>query len=89
MSIPRSWSRSSTCRSDSGKRTYIITAKRMTSGEVLKYRNGFLIHGGYGVCLTSSSWIPLTLPEDRDLQPSPVAKQALSLYMDYAATQGR
>ena len=28
-SIPRSWRRSSTGRGDSGKRTYIITAKRM------------------------------------------------------------
>ena len=35
-SIPRSWRRSSTLRSDSGKRTYIITARRMISGEVLK-----------------------------------------------------
>ena len=25
------------------KRTYIITAKRMISGDVLKYRNGFFI----------------------------------------------
>ena len=36
MSIPRSWSKSSTCRNDSGKRTYIITARRITSGDVLK-----------------------------------------------------
>ena len=35
-SIPRSWRRSSTLRSDRGKRTYIITARRMISGEVLK-----------------------------------------------------
>ena len=34
-SIPRSWRRSSTLRSDSGNRTYIITARRMISGEVL------------------------------------------------------
>ena len=27
-----------------GKRIYIITARRITSGDVLKYRNGFLIH---------------------------------------------
>ena len=43
MSIPRSAKRSSTLRSDSGYRTYIITTKRMTSGELLKYRNGLLI----------------------------------------------
>jgi hypothetical protein len=43
MSIPRSAKRSSTFRSDSGYRTYIITTRRMTSGELLKYRNGLLI----------------------------------------------
>ena len=36
-------SRSSTCRSDSGNRTYIITVSRMISGELLKYRKGFCI----------------------------------------------
>jgi hypothetical protein len=30
-------------RSDSGYLTYIITTRRMTSGEVLKYRNGLLM----------------------------------------------
>ncbi len=34
----------------------------MISGKVLKYRNGFLIHGRYGVRLISSSRFPLTLP---------------------------
>ena len=43
MSIPRSAKRSSTFRSDSGYRTYIITTRRMTSGELLKYRNGLLM----------------------------------------------
>ena len=43
MSIPRSASKSSTLRSDRGYRTYIITTRRMTSGELLKYRNGLLI----------------------------------------------
>gem|GEM_PF-2688313 len=28
-------------RSESGNRTYIMTASRMTSGDVLKWRNGF------------------------------------------------
>ena len=55
ISIPRSWSRSSTCRNDRGKRTYIITARRITSGEVLKYRNGFFIHGRYETLLAASS----------------------------------
>ena len=40
MSIPRSARRSSTLRSDSGYFTYIITTRRITSGELLKYRNG-------------------------------------------------
>ena len=43
MSIPRSAKRSSTFRSDSGYRTYIITTRRMTSGELLKYMNGLLV----------------------------------------------
>ena len=46
MSIPRSANRSSTLRSDSGYRTYIITTRRMTSGELLKYRNGLLMRRG-------------------------------------------
>jgi hypothetical protein len=36
MSMPRSDSRSSTFRRLSGYLTYIITARRITSGEVLK-----------------------------------------------------
>ena len=36
MSMPRSCRRSPTFRSDSGNRIYIITARRMISGEVLK-----------------------------------------------------
>ena len=46
---PRSCQRSSTLRSESGKRRYSITAKRMISGLVLKYLNGecFVIRRGY------------------------------------------
>ena len=62
MSMPRSDSRSSTCRSDRGKRTYIITARRITSGEVLKYRNGFFIQGRYKIRFSSSIRILLTIP---------------------------
>jgi hypothetical protein len=36
MLIPRSNSRSSTFGSESGKRTYILATKRITSGEELK-----------------------------------------------------
>ena len=32
---------------------------------------------------------PLLKLEDRDLQPGPIAKKALSLYMDYALTKGK
>ena len=47
MLIPRSARRSSTLRSDSGYLTYIITTRRMTSGELLKYRNGSLMTQAY------------------------------------------
>jgi hypothetical protein len=47
MSIPRSAKRSSTFRSDSGYRTYIITTRRITSGELLKYRNGLRMAQSY------------------------------------------
>ena len=36
-----------TLRSDSGYRTYIITTRRITSGEPLKYRNGLLMARSY------------------------------------------
>jgi hypothetical protein len=36
-------SRSSTLRSESGYLTYIITTRRITSGELLKYRNRLLM----------------------------------------------
>jgi hypothetical protein len=62
ISTPRSWSKSSTCRSESGNRTYIITAKRMISGDVLKYRHGFLIRECYETAISGSSEFPLTLP---------------------------
>src|SRR5271166_1400903 len=59
MSIPRSARRSSTLRSDSGYLTYIITTRRMTSGELLKYRNGLRMAEAYrpaeaspALCLT-------------------------------------
>ena len=40
ISILRSCSRSSTLRSENGNRTYIIAARPMVSGDVLKYLNG-------------------------------------------------
>ena len=64
ISIPRSCKRSSTLRSDSGKRTYNITARRMISGDVLKYRNGLslVILKGYFGTLPASIRFPLTEP---------------------------
>jgi hypothetical protein len=35
-------------RKESGNRMYIMTARRMTSGDVLKYRNGFFMPRGCG-----------------------------------------
>jgi hypothetical protein len=34
------------CAATAGIRTYIITTSRMTSGELLKYRNGLLMRRG-------------------------------------------
>jgi hypothetical protein len=47
MSIPRSAKRSSTLPSDSGHLMYIITTRRMTSGEMLKYGNELLTAQAY------------------------------------------
>ena len=62
--IPRSCRRSSTLRSESGNRTYSITAKRMISGLVLKYLNGecFVIRGCYETPCSVSSSFCLTVP---------------------------
>ena len=62
--MPRSCRRSSTLRSESGKRTYSITAKRMISGLVLKYLNGecFVIRRGYETTLPVSTSFCLTVP---------------------------
>ncbi len=43
-------------------RMYIITARRITSGELLKYRKGFCIAASYGTPLPASSRFALTLP---------------------------
>ena len=62
--ISRSRNRSSTLQSESGNRTYIITASRMTSGLVLKQRNGecFVIRHGCKVDLPASRKSNLTEP---------------------------
>ena len=64
MSMPLSCRRSSTLRSDNGNRIYIITASRMISGEVLKYRKGlrFVMPSGYAAALPCSSHFVLTVP---------------------------
>jgi len=43
---------------------YIITASRITSGELLKYRNGFFIQEGYGLSWVGSSQFALTIPAE-------------------------
>ena len=55
----------STLRSESVKRTYSITAKRMISGLVLKYLNGerFVICGFYKYTLLASTEFNLTVPQ--------------------------
>ena len=65
--MPRSCRRSSTLRSESGNRTYNITAKRMISGLVLKYLNGecFVIWRGYETTLLASTEFNLTVPPAR------------------------
>jgi hypothetical protein len=41
---------------------YIITARRMISCELLKYRNEFFTGGGYETPLPGSSRFALTMP---------------------------
>ena len=41
---------------------YIITARRMTAGELLKYLNGFHIAQNYGTSLGGSIQFTLTMP---------------------------
>ena len=62
MSTPRSDSRSSTWRSDKGYQTYIITVRRITSGELLKLQYWFLIQRRYGPTPLRSKQFALTLP---------------------------
>ncbi len=40
----------------------------MTSGELLKYRKGLCIAGGYGTSVSVSSRFGLTLPDDKVLE---------------------
>ena len=71
--MPRSCSKSSTLRSESGNRTYNITARRMISGLVLKYLKGerFVIQQDYETALRASSWFLLTAPVVRIMTGSP------------------
>src|SRR5471032_2739899 len=65
MSIPCSARRSSTLRSDSGYLTYIITTRQITSGELLKYRNGSFIP--QNTSARRNQEIALTAPPDHRL----------------------
>ena len=42
---------------------YIITVRRITSGELLKQRKGLFIERAYGSLLPGSSIFSLTMPE--------------------------
>ncbi len=63
-SMPRSCSRSSTFRSESGNRIYSITARRMISGLVLKFLKeaGLVMCKNYATALPRSSKVLLTRP---------------------------
>ena len=61
---------------------YIITARRITSGELLKYRKGFCIAGDYGTPLPGSSRFTLTKPSNRLLGPPPRAAVTTSLSIE-------
>jgi hypothetical protein len=50
-------------RSDSGNRTYIITTRRMTSGELLKYRNGLPMARAYHKGLGEAFWSDIALAD--------------------------
>ncbi len=54
-------SQTASCRSDSGYRIYIMAAKRMIPGEVLKKQNGLLILARGETCVADSSQIALTV----------------------------
>jgi hypothetical protein len=72
MSMPRSCSRSSTLRRESGNRTYSITARRMISRLVWNYFKGlsFVMARRYVSTPPHSTGFPLTLP-------SPVTRPSL------------
>ena len=53
----------------------------MISGDVLKYRNGFLIEGRYKARLTGSNRFPLTLPKRHMRKFNGVPKAQFGLYL--------
>ena len=67
-------------RSDGGNRTYIITARRMISGEVLDYLNGerWVMPRGEATSLPTSREVPLRKP-DEELRPHPAPHKNFAL----------
>jgi len=57
--------------------TYIMTAKRIISGEVVKYRNGLGISGDYETRFASASHFTLTMPRIVLLVSAPRAALAV------------
>jgi hypothetical protein len=51
-------------------RKYIITVRRIISGELLKYRNGFRVAGDNGTRLSGSSRFSLIMPPKQSECPS-------------------
>src|SRR6056297_1268554 len=66
MRRSRSCRRSSTSRSDSGNRKYIIIARRIISGLLWEHLKGsrFVMAGGYGPALPAFTGFLLTGPSD-------------------------
>ena len=70
MVEPSLCERSSTCRTESGYLTYIITVRLIASGEPLKQRKGLRIAAGYGSHVSSSSRFAL-IRRARQFQRAP------------------
>ena len=60
---------------------YIITARRITSGELLKQRKGLFIGKGYERLLCGSSRFSLKTPSPVSRQPTSSARRSTSVLL--------
>ncbi len=67
---------------------YIITARRITSGELLKYRKGLCIARGYGTPFPGSSRFTLTLPAQAHQYHAMVMRNGGNTMAELAAEAG-